>query len=82
MTQWFRRGIDDGMHERGRQMATRETPRCGCAHSQTALREELSRAHGVAERLVRPTMSGNANGGKEPVQDRRRKRREPGDWET
>jgi hypothetical protein len=64
---WFRRGIGDGMCGRGRQtqhgkphhVVKRKT-------HQPDAREGQAGRGGVAERLVVPLKSGNADGGKEP----------------
>jgi hypothetical protein len=46
--------------------ATRETPSRGRAHDQPTTREGWVGRGGVAEGLVLPWKSGNADGGKEP----------------
>ena len=48
---WFRRGIGDGMHERGSR-ATREAPWRGRARDQPDAREGQAGRGGVAERPV------------------------------
>ena len=63
--QALRRGSGDGMYTRKAQ-ATRETPSRGRARDQPTTREGWVGRGGVAEVLVVPLKSGNADGGKEP----------------
>ena|SRR5208283_4833162 len=60
-----RRGSGGSMHTR-KARATRETPSRGRAHDQPTTREGWVGRGGVAEGLVLPWKSGNADGGKEP----------------
>ena len=60
-----RRGSGGSMYTRKAQ-ATREAPARGRAHDQPTTREGWVGRGGVAEGLVLPRKSGNADGGKEP----------------
>ena len=60
-----RRGSGGSMYTR-KAHATREAPSRGRAHDQPTTREGWVGRGGVAERLVLPWKSGNADGGKEP----------------
>ena len=82
-THRIRRGIDDGMYERGRQ-EQHGKPRHEAvrAANRRCVSSRAGRG-GVAEGCVVPRKPGNAGGGKAPwFKSDAAKRRGAGDWET